>query len=404
MKKKDSFLVIVVMICCIMMIGCGSKSDSKNSGDTAMSQDKGEVTEAVSPTSTGEVTEAVSPTSAGEVTTAEGQTEAEGQTGTEEDTTVLTTNDEKEEDIIIKTGTIQTIKINSESIKQNLIGDSGERTIYIYLPEAYSNEGAPMPVVYFLHGLDDSSFSFIYQTKQELDHAFDGSVREFIVVALDGNNSTSGSFYVNSPSSGNWEDFITKEVVEYIDSNYNTIADSAARCITGYSMGGFGAINIALNHSDIFSSVLTFCPGVYADGQIKKMWDSWSGWNEVKRSYAQAFSPNEDSTRYFGNIPTFSGTEEDNAILAEWDRGYGCWEEKVDTYVKDGAGLNGIQIVYGKSDNFKWIPEGCVFLADTFQDKGVECELTEFQGGHSVPYNSFVTYFIPFTEKYLKFD
>ena len=158
-----------------------------------------------------------------------------------------------------------------------------------------------------------------------------------------------------------------------------------------------------MNYTDVFSSLLVFCPGVYADGHLDDMWQSWTGWNDVKLSYGQAFSPTTDSEKHFGNVPKFSGTEEDNAIIAEWDRGYGCWSEKVAAYKEAGALLSGIQINYSNADQFKWIPDGCVFLADCFEKQGIECEINVFDGGHIVPVNGLTDYLIPFTAKYLSF-
>ncbi len=320
-----------------------------------------------------------------------------------EETTEQTTaiaSEEKE----VKTGEVKTITINSENVADNLIGQSGERTIYAYLPPAYSEDGKALPVVYFLHGYDDSSQSFADRTKLELDKAFGEKENQFIVVVLDGNIKTGGSFYVNSPVSGKWEDFVVNDVVNYIDTNFNTIADCNSRSIMGYSMGGYGAINIALKHPDVFSSVLTFAPGIYADGDINSLWKSWSGWQSVKRSYAQAFSPSDDPEVSYGNIPEFNGTDEDNAIIEQWDNGYGCWEKKIDEYITNGIYLKGMQLNYSENDEFSWIPNGCIFFKEVLDQRGIKNEQNVFGGGHVVPLDAYDIYIIPFMDKYLSFE
>lgn len=370
-KRLRKMIPCMLLLSCVLLIGCSKKNSKDNNSDADPLPDMSISSDA----------------------------------DTNTDSTANTTKYQssvKEEKKMGESRT-DTVKIDSVHLSKNIIGDKSEHMIYIYLPEGYTSDGDPMPVVYFLHGLNDSAWEFTYRTKTELDKAFDGTVDEFIVVVLDGNNKTGGSFYVNSPSSGYWEDFITDEVVGYVDSHYNTLAQSDSRCITGYSMGGFGALNIGLRHPDLFSSVLAFCPGVYADGQLQAMWDSWYGWPEVKHSYAQAFSPNSDSEKDFGNIPDFSGSKEDNAILADWDSGYGCWGEKLDQYLSLDTALKCIQVNYSPTDEFAWITEGCQYFGDLMKDRNITYELNEFKGGHIVPLNSFVDYFIPFTEKYLSF-
>nr|MDO8099763.1 hypothetical protein [Candidatus Njordarchaeota archaeon] len=44
---------------------------------------------------------------------------------------------------------------------------------------------------------------------------------------------TEGSFYINSPFTGNFEDFIAKDVLEYVDENYRTLADKEYRALMG---------------------------------------------------------------------------------------------------------------------------------------------------------------------------
>ncbi len=65
-----------------------------------------------------------------------------------------------------------------------------------------------------------------------------------IVVTAPGQHRFGGSFYVNSPVTGNWEDLIVTDIVGYVDTHYRTLAQSASRGIAGYSMGGYGALRI----------------------------------------------------------------------------------------------------------------------------------------------------------------
>lgn len=304
----------------------------------------------------------------------------------------------------IQEGELFEVDITSKAISNNIIGDSPTKTIQIYLPPSYDGSDKKYPVVYFLQGYDDSNSSFMNRFKSTLDKAFSSSDKEFILVSVDGNNVTGGSFYVNSPVTGNWEDYITQEVVDYIDSNYRTLADSDSRSISGMSMGGFGAINLGLKHPDIYSSVIVFCPGLIADGDLDSMWDSWEVWPDTKQSYAQSFSPNTEDTVNYGNIPVFDGSEEDNKVIEQWIDGYGNLENKVEDYLSLNTPLKCIQLNYSDDDTYVWVPGGCASLTNILNDNNINNSVKKFPGGHLIPSDCFEDYLIPFFDEYLAFE
>jgi S-formylglutathione hydrolase FrmB len=62
--------------------------------------------------------------------------------------------------------------------------------------------------------------------------------------------------WVNGISAGNgWSTFVSRDLVQYIDAHYRTIATARGRAIAGLSEGGYGAINIAIQHPREFSVV-----------------------------------------------------------------------------------------------------------------------------------------------------
>ena len=95
------------------------------------------------------------------------------------------------------------------------------------------------PVVYLLHGflgndkawLDEAQWADAPKAMDRLITA--GKIREMIVVMPDGSNKLFGSFYTNSVTTGNWEDFITQDLRRYVDSKYRTIQLARARGIAG---------------------------------------------------------------------------------------------------------------------------------------------------------------------------
>ncbi len=118
-------------------------------------------------------------------------------------------------------------------------------------PDKYKNKSIRFPVVYLLHGYQDS---FEYWIKEMPTIKNDADTYQVILVCPDAGYD---SWYFDSPrdSTKKIETHISKEVVEYIDSKYRTIANRNHRAITGISMGGHGAFFIALRHTDLFGAV-----------------------------------------------------------------------------------------------------------------------------------------------------
>jgi S-formylglutathione hydrolase FrmB len=122
------------------------------------------------------------------------------------------------------------------------------------LPENYDSTRARYPTLYFLHGLFENYHAWDENGgKDVLDGLLKrGRIGPFIVILPNGDNT----FYINSYNGRvRYEDFFTQELVPYIDRTYRTIRDPRARGISGVSMGGYGALHLAMRHPDVFGSV-----------------------------------------------------------------------------------------------------------------------------------------------------
>src|SRR6516165_8471161 len=125
----------------------------------------------------------------------------------------------------------------------------------VYLPPSYASSPAKKyPVLYFLHGLfeDETRWSTRGQTDQIMNRMIaEGKIGEFIVAIPYGGTS----FYTNTrDGSEKWEDAVVTEFIPLIESSYRVIASRATRGISGTSMGGYGALKIAMKHPDLFGS------------------------------------------------------------------------------------------------------------------------------------------------------
>ena len=160
----------------------------------------------------------------------------------------------------VNVGTVVEETVHSRALVGNLLGDSPDRNVVIYLPPGYQRGTARYPVIYLLHGFLGNNKSWIEggwaNVPNIMDHLIaQGKIREMIVVMPDGSNKLGGSFYTNSVTTGNWEDFIASDLVKFIDAKYRTLPLAIHRGIMGHSMGGYGAIKIAMKHPEIFGAV-----------------------------------------------------------------------------------------------------------------------------------------------------
>jgi enterochelin esterase-like enzyme len=87
-----------------------------------------------------------------------------------------------------------------------------------------------------------------------------GTVRSFILLSVDMTTQLGASWFVNSPVTGNWEDFVVQELVPYVDASFRTIPTRNARGLVGHHMGAYGAIRIGMKHADVFGSIYGMNP------------------------------------------------------------------------------------------------------------------------------------------------
>jgi len=117
-------------------------------------------------------------------------------------------------------GRVITDTLHSQALRGNLIGDTPDRAITIYLPPSYQRDSTRRyPVLYLLHGATSDPREWLDGTYQGLNlrlamDSLAGAGRsEYLVVMPQADNSFGRSFYVNSAAFGRWEDFVAKKLV-----------------------------------------------------------------------------------------------------------------------------------------------------------------------------------------------
>src|SRR6516162_3228410 len=150
-------------------------------------------------------------------------------------------------------GTVDHVTVHGKSLEGNPAGDSADRDVTIYLPPSYMNDPARRyPVIYFLHDYGAKSDVLIDTIKGVADK----------LAALQG---FSEPIVVSPDASGDWERFIAEDLVAFIDGHYRTLAKPISRGLAGQSMGGYGALRIAMKRPGVFSSLYVISASLDAD-------------------------------------------------------------------------------------------------------------------------------------------
>jgi hypothetical protein len=180
-----------------------------------------------------------------------------------------------------------TDSVTSAGLAGNVVGASSRRPVVVYLPPSYKrNRARRYPLLYMLHGatsvpeewLDGTTYQGL-DLRVALDSLIAARAIPELILAIPNSDIALGSqWYANSPVLGNWEDFIVRDVVGFVDRHYRTVARREGRALFGHSMGGFGVLAIGFKHPGRFGFVYASSPsriaftGTIAPGAVT--WDS----------------------------------------------------------------------------------------------------------------------------------
>jgi len=159
--------------------------------------------------------------------------------------------------------TVERIKVHGRALEGNLESDAADRDVLVFLPPAYARERTRrFPVVYALHGysIGAEQWSQEIHVPQTIEGAFAKGTSGMIVVLPDSKTVHNGSMYSSSVTTGDFENFVARDLVAYIDAHYRTLAKRESRGLVGHSMGGYGATRIGAKHADVFGSLYIMSP------------------------------------------------------------------------------------------------------------------------------------------------
>jgi hypothetical protein len=296
-------------------------------------------------------------------------------------------------------------ELMSKNFAGNRIGISPMRRMTVYLPSGYDGSAQRYPVIYFLPTPFESyRVPFDKRNAQGLfDRAIAaGVIDKFILVSVDMTTPLGSSWYVNSPVTGNWEDFMIQELVPYMDANFRTLPNRNSRGIAGDFMGGYGAIRFGMKYPDVFGSVYALHP--VGTGSGLKIMDSLPDWDllanaqsldDVKKDgFSQIFTtifqahlPNVDKPPLFIDLSArrVDGQLVIDSKLMERLRNNFFLESMIPQYADNLKSLRGLKIDWSRSDLNQDHVYSNQALTHKLNEFGIVHEAEEYNGAWGEP-------------------
>jgi enterochelin esterase-like enzyme len=270
-------------------------------------------------------------------------------------------------------------------------------------------------VLYALHGysIGAEQWSGEIHVPQTIEGAFALGSREMLVVLPDSKTVHNGSMYSSSVTTGDFENFVARDLVAYIDGHYRTLAKRESRGLVGHSMGGYGATRIGMKHADVFGALYIMSPCCLsvreappaeiekALADVKSLADSakLSFFARATLATAAAWSPNPQKPPLYLDLPVVNGQPQAD-VLGRWAANAPL--AFVDQYIGNLRSYSGIALDVGDQDGLRI---DTAKLQATLQRYGIGSTFEEYKGTHTsavaVRFQNFV---LPFFSNHLCFQ
>ncbi|MEW5799557.1 MAG: alpha/beta hydrolase family protein, partial [Bacteroidota bacterium] len=222
---------------------------------------------------------------------------------------------------------------------------------YAILPDGYTKSQERYPAIYLLHGFGGNYTNWVKLTeivKYAKQH-------NFIIITPDAKNS----WYANSPvvPNANYEDFIIKDVIPFVDNKYRTIQSKFYRAIAGLSMGGYGAAKFGIKYPGLFFFAGCLSPAIQFP----------AGMDDSTIVIRRSKESNESVKQMFGYPRNERWNENDVNVLLE---------------KANSKSLPYFYLSVGSQDGITEIIDLTHSFATALRKKGVSFEMHETPGGH----------------------
>lgn len=314
--------------------------------------------------------------------------------------------------------TIERIKVHAPSIAGNLEGEAADRDVLVVLPPGYrANPKRRYPVVYALHGysIGAEQWTGEIHVPRTVENAFAQGAREMILVLPDSKTVHNGSMYSRSLTTGDFETFIARDLVAYVDSHYRTIARRESRGLAGHSMGGYGTSRIGMKYPDQFGALYMMSPCCLSARSLAQVDAAGMKRLEALKSPAEsaglpfplraqlataaAWSPNPRNPPLYLDLPAKDGAVQAD-VLAKWAANAPL--AFVDQYAGNLKRYKAIAIDVGDKDGLKADAQKLHEVLDSY---GIGNSFEIYEGDHTnrVAWR-FQDKLLPFFSAHLAFD
>ena len=176
-------------------------------------------------------------------------------------------------------GQLVTLNHVSRVLADNPLGDPHERVLNVWLPPGYDRRRTGLPVLFDLVGYTGTGpshvawNSFAENVPERLDRlSTSGVLPPCIFVFPDCFTALGGNQYINSSAIGRYADYLTRELIPFVDQEFNTLADRDHRGCFGKSSGGYGALVHGMRYSQYWGAVASHSGDSYFDFVYRAEW------------------------------------------------------------------------------------------------------------------------------------
>ncbi|MCL2625658.1 MAG: alpha/beta hydrolase-fold protein [Cystobacterineae bacterium] len=156
-------------------------------------------------------------------------------------------------------GQVVRVSMDAPALRDNPLGDASTRELLIYLPPDYEASETLFPAAYFLHGYAGSALqwlnvsAFCPNVVERVDALMASEqLPGCLCIFIDGWTSLGGSQWLNSAAQGAYSDYVTQDVVAFVEENFRVQREPAKRALFGKSSGGYAAWTMACHCPQIF--------------------------------------------------------------------------------------------------------------------------------------------------------
>ena len=281
-----------------------------------------------------------------------------------------------------------------------------EKMVRVYLPPGYAeNNELHYPVVYFLHGLggNHTSVSAVLSMADSLIKT--GKISSAILVSADNScEPFGGSQYMNSILWGNYEDFMTTDLIAWMDSSFRTIPERNGRVLMGHSMGAFGSFRYGILHKDKYRALaahagpVDFLDPIFMDSLHTNVlkenqpgppyfydYENAGFWTKMTFVGWGAIAPNLNSLQKYVSPPIVEFPYDENGKVIDTLLPK-ARKDNIIYLIQQLAPVDSVGILFGcgRKDRLMFYPMN-VNLKSTLDNLGLPNVFYDHEGGHSLP-------------------